>query len=485
MRQRIEQKIRGTITDGIMAVSRFNRSRMRPPSNGHPYLTGIHRPVQDEKSLSNLLVTGTIPPELDGRYLRIGPNPAAETKAAGYNWFLGDGMIHGVRLKDGQALWYKNRWVRTTDVSEKLGETAAPGPRNRGSDSVNTNIIGHAGRTWALVEAGAFPVEIGEDLETIAHDPFGGSLSGAYSAHPHLDPATGELHAICYYAFEPDFIRHIVVDAHAKVTRNEPIKVKNCPSIHDCAITTSSVIVFDLPVTLSMKTLIAGHGFPFRWDAGHSARIGILPRNGKGGEIEWRDIEPCYLFHANNAFDNDDGSITVDVVVYDTIFSANHFGPDNEQTRFERWIIPADRGQPVARKVIDASPQEFPRFDERCTGLPYRYAYCMPLAEKGQDVFVSKTHLLKHDLGANTKQVHEFGEDRHPGEFVFVPKHDKAAEDDGWLVGFVIDRAASTTDLVILNAQDFEGPPQAQIHIPHLIPPGFHGNWIAAQSTVA
>jgi 8'-apo-carotenoid 13,14-cleaving dioxygenase len=482
MRAMIENRIRGVVTNGIMALSRFNRDRLPQPKVPHPYLTGVHKPMTAETSFEGLQFSGTIPPELDGRYLRIGPNPAGEARPASYNWFLGDGMIHGVRLKAGRALWYKNRWVRTDAVSRLLGEPERPGPRHGGSDAVNTNIVGHAGRTWALVEAGAYPVEIGEDLDTIAYDPFGGTLHDAFSAHPHLDPDTGEMHTICYYAFEPEIVRHIVVDRHGIVIRNVPIPVKNCPSIHDCAITKSSVIVFDLPVTLSLKTLVAGHGFPFRWNPQHQARVGILPRRGDGSQIVWHDIDPCYIFHACNAFEDDDGTVTIDAVVYDSIFRENHFGPDTQNTRFERWTV-APRGDArVQRAIIDAAAQEFPRLDERLVGKPYRYAYCMPLADKDDDAFVSKTHLLKHDLHSGSVQRHEFGAHRHPGEFVFVPRHVDAAEDEGWLLGFVINVAQQTTDLVILNADDFEGPPQALVHIPHRIPPGFHGNWIPSNA---
>ena len=103
----------------------------------------------------------------------------------------------------------------------------------------------------------------------------------------------------------------------------------------------------------------------------------------------------------------------------------------------------------------------------------------MPLADKGVE-FVSKTHLIRHDLHTGARQTHEFGAQRYPGEFVFVPKHADAAEDEGWLMGYVINMAHQTTDLVILDAQNFSGAPQAVITIPHRVPPGFHGNWVPA-----
>jgi len=142
----------------------------------------------------------------------------------------------------------------------------------------------------------------------------------------------------------------------------------------------------------------------------------------------------------------------------------------------ERWTIDP-LAKTVDRRTIDANPQEFPRPDERFFGQPYRYAYTMALPEG--EWAVGATKLYKHDLEAGTREVHEFGEGRYPGEFVFVPRSDDAPEGDGWMVGLVIDLPHETTDLVILDATRFAEPPVASIRIPHRVPPGFHGNWVA------
>src|SRR5258706_15630914 len=134
----------------------------------HPFLEGGFAPVKQEHTVTDLRVTGTIPAHLDGRYLRNGPNPAAEVDPETYNWFTGDGMVHGVRLRDGKAEWYRNRWVRSEAVAEALGEQWPSGPVHADMDfSSNTNVIGHAGRTFAIVEAGARPYELTYDLSTI------------------------------------------------------------------------------------------------------------------------------------------------------------------------------------------------------------------------------------------------------------------------------------------------------------------------------
>lgn len=472
----VETLIRRGVTKGMMKVAAFNRDRLPEPDQPHRFLTGIHAPMDQELTLAQLAVCGSIPPELDGRYLRIGPNPVTPPNPAAHHWFVGDGMVHGIRLQGGRALWYRNRWIRSRAVSAALGEQPAPGPRNRGGDTVNTNVLEHAGQTWALVEAGAFPVRIGDDLQTMAHDPFGGTLQGSFSAHPHRDPDTGELHAICYTGPELDTIRHVVVDTQGRVRREEPIAVKHGPSIHDCMITRNYVLVFDLPVTFSVKTLLAGQPFPYAWNPQHRARVGLLPREGRGSDIVWCEVDSCYVFHSCNAFETDDGKVVVDVAAHDTMFDHSTQGPDSSKAAFERWTI-----DPVAkcvqRHVIDAQPQEFPRCDERLHGKSYRYAYTMPLADEGS-AFGSQTHLIRHDLHTGARAVHAFGADRYPGEFVFVPRNTTAAEGDGWLMGLVNDMAMSTTDLVLIDAQKFDGPPQAVVTMGHRIPPGFHGNWV-------
>jgi carotenoid cleavage dioxygenase-like enzyme len=472
----VETAIRAAVGKGVTALATFNRGRIRAPSGPHPFLTGLHAPMTEEVTIEDLAVTGSIPAALNGRYLRIGPNPIAADPRT-YQWFLGDGMVHGVRIEAGRACWYRNRWVRSTQVTAALDEPRTPGPRHGDFDTVNTNVIGFAGTTWALVEAGSTPALLGDTLGTLAYDDFGGTLRGSFSAHPHFDPLTGELHAIAYDPREPATICHVVVAADGRVRREERVQVSHGPMIHDCAITARFVVILDLPVTFSMSALIAGHTFPFRWNPSHPARVGLLPRGGAGSDVIWCDVDPCYVFHVANAYDTQDGGVTLDAVAYDKMFAEGVLGPDAPRGAFERWTIdPVTRR--VRRDVIDKQPQDFPRIDERRFGQPHRFSYAMMLPETADPAFTGATSLIKHDLQSGVRSVHSFGSDRHPGEFVFVPAHADAAEDEGWLMGLVVSRIEQATDLVIVDARDFAGAPLARVHIPHRIPPGFHGNWL-------
>ncbi len=480
MASKVETAIRSVVGTGLTAIAGFNRKRLKAPEGGHPYLTGVHRPMAEEMTLEDLAVTGTIPAELNGRYLRNGPNPALPPDPASYHWFTGAGMVHGIAISGGKAQWYRNRWVRGAEACTALGEELPPGERrDDGFDAPNTNVVGIAGRTWAIVEAGGHPVEMSHTLETIAHSKFDGTLKNSYTAHPHECPVTGERHAICYRADVMDKVWHTVLDREGHVIREEAIAVQHGPSVHDCAITDEHVLVFDLPVTFSMGKLIAGYRFPYQWNPEHGARVGVLGRNAPAESIIWCDVDPCYVFHPANAFVDADGRIIVDVVTHDRMFARSNYGPDSEASQFERWTIDT-AAKAVTRKVIDTRPQEFPRYDERLTGKPYRYALTMALPERDTtEMTIADTRLYRHDMVEGVTEMHDFGAGQFPGEFVFVPRAAQGDETDGWYLGLVVNAAEETTDLVLLDAADFTGSPVATIHLPHRIPPGFHGNWVA------
>ena len=275
----------------------------------------------------------------------------------------------------------------------------------------------------------------------------------------------------------PDKVWYVQMSPEGKVVREVEVPVAHGPSIHECTITKNYVLVFDLPVTFSMASLIAGQGFPYRWNPEHKARVGLLPREGSGADVIWCDVDPCYVFHVANSYEDADGKVICDSAVYETMFAEGPEGPNGKPLGLERWTIdPAART--VSRQTIDATAQEFPRPDERFFGQDYRFAWTIGLPEGGDAAFLNAQPLYRHDLKTGTRQAHDFGPDRIPGEFVFVPRSDDAPEGDGWVMGYVIDAANETTDLVILDAADLARPPVASVHIPHRVPPGFHGNWL-------
>jgi carotenoid cleavage oxygenase len=438
------------------------------------YVSGNFGPVTEEVVALDLPVTGAVPRELAGRYLRNGPNPVGPVDLRTHHWFTGTGMVHGVRLRDGKAEWYRNRFVRGDDVADAKGLEPLPGPRHPvfGGASPNTNVIGHAGTTWALVESGAYPVEMSYDLESIRYIDFDGAWPGSFSAHPKRDPITGELHVMGYY-WEWDHVKYIVVRPDGTIRKVVEIPVPGKIMLHDVAITDSSVVIFDLPVTFQLDAFAEGYPFPYRWDPDYHARVGVLPRDGSAEDVRWADVEPCYVYHPMNAYDLADGRIVLDVARHPKMFATDYNGPFEGPPTLDRWTIDAAGGK-VLEERIDERGQEFPRVDERVVGKPHRYGYCTSFGQTG----IEHGALLKYDFERGTADAHSYGEGRGSGEGVFIPRVEDAVGDDGWVMSLVYDRTTDRSDLVILDAQNFTGEPVATVHLPQRVPYGFHGNWV-------
>jgi carotenoid cleavage dioxygenase-like enzyme len=188
---------------------------------------------------------------LNGRYLRNGPNFMRGVDDSKHHWFLGSGMVHGVRLRDGRAEWYRNRWVRSKAVAEALGEKWREGPIHDHDFAANTHILAHAGRILATVEGGALPYEISDELNTVGPYDFTGALPASFAAHTKTDQQKGEVHAIAY-SYRQDHVQHIIIDKTGRVSHITEIAVRDKPIMHDFALTEEYVVLYDLPVTFSL-----------------------------------------------------------------------------------------------------------------------------------------------------------------------------------------------------------------------------------------
>ena len=245
----------------------------------NPYLVDNFGPVDTETTAFDLQIHGELPTELDGRYLRNGPNPHDPSASADSHWFIGDGMVHGVRLQDGKALWYRNRYVGGDSVNAALGRGPLAGPNwNDNPGGPNTNVGGFAGKIWAMVEAGGCPVELDGDLNSVARNNFDGTLPNGFSAHPKYDPATGELHAMCYAWPHLPGLQYVVVGGDGKVSSITNIEVPDMPMVHDMSLTETYALVYDFPVTIDFDAAFAGSRFPFGWNRETDFRVPDAPK---------------------------------------------------------------------------------------------------------------------------------------------------------------------------------------------------------------
>ena len=441
------------------------------------HLAGNYAPVTEELTAYDLPVTGRIPDRLTGWYLRNGPNPH---DAASGHWFFGDGMVHGVRLDGGRATSYRNRWVRTKTFTDDAPLRDREGNLDLAAGVANTHVVRHAGRTLALVESsfphemhlsGSRPLPGGAcDLDTAGPYDCGGKLTTAMTAHPKTCPVTGEMHFFGYGIEAPHLTYHRA-DAAGDLVVSRPVDVPGPTMMHDFNLTAGHVVFMDLPVVFDLELAIAGT-MPYRWDDGYGARLGVLRRDEPYGTVRWFDIDPCYVFHPVNAYDDGD-RIVVYVMRYPELWRRDQ-NAINQRATLWRWTIDLTTGT-VSEEQLDDRAAEFPRVDDRLVGLDSRYGHATAIGT-GDDR--ESGALLRYDLRTGAVAGHDFGPGRFPAEASFAPADDSPGG-AGWLLTYVYDAATDRSDLVILDSADLTAPPVAAIHLPGRVPYGFHGNWLA------
>jgi len=417
-------------------------------------------PTFEERTVSDLKVIGQIPESLQGTLLRNGANPQSGESA---HWFLGNGMLHGVRIEAGQAKWYRNRYVKTPlylkpdgDVMDGLGDMTM--------SAANTNVIHHAGKIMAL-EEGHWPFVVSNELETVGPNNYGGKLEGAMTAHPKICPETGELLAFSY-GMTPPYLTYLRASASGELLQTEQIEVPGATMIHDFNVTRNFVIFMDLPAVWNFEGM-ATTGLPILWDESYGARLGVMPRNGGNADVVWYEIDPCYVFHPLNAYENGD-KIVIDVCRMDDTMKPGSSAPP----MLYRWTIDQASGR-VTETQLDDRVVDFPRVADAVVGLKHQYGYCAAFAGSAP----YGEGLIKYDLEAGTSEYRHL-DGGQASEAVFVKDPTASGEDGGFLLSYVYQPEIDQSEVLILNAQDMLGEPVARIQIPARVPAGFHGNWI-------
>ncbi|HEY9726776.1 MAG TPA: carotenoid oxygenase family protein [Chroococcales cyanobacterium] len=454
----------------------------------NPFLEANFAPVHSEIIDDELTVIGSLPSDLSGMFVRNGPNPQFPPIGQ-YHWFDGDGMLHGVRIKNGKAS-YLNRYVQTRGFKAERDEGRAiwtgilepSGPDNSyGSfkNVANTALTWHAGKFLALWEGGAPHAIQLPSLETVGEYTYNGKLASSFTAHPKIDPVTGEMMFIGYSMFARPFLQYSIVSPEGELLRTVPIDLPVGVMMHDFAITEHYTIFMDLPVTFRLERMQRGEpGLMF--EPTRASRFGILPRHGDNSSIRWFESPACYVFHTLNAYESDDEVVLVACRMNSTTVLMSDQTPietEGDIARLYRWRFNLNTGT-VREELLDERASEFPRVNEQLLGRPMRYGYAalfcappMPLIEG----------LIKYDFSNGNSQTHEFGAGRYGGEAVFVPRLGATAEDDGWLMTFVHDEGSGTSELVVVNAQDVTASPVARVIMPQRVPYGFHGAWVCEE----
>jgi carotenoid cleavage dioxygenase len=424
--------------------------------------------IDAEVEAFDLPVTGALPPALQGLYVRNGSNPRSGTAD---HWFLGDGMLHGVRLDESGAYWYRNRWVRTPafEAADGMGLDAPPGRENNPS---NTSVVFHAGKLLSLCEVG-WPYEIAvSDLSTIGAHDYAGKLASPFTAHPKIHPGTGDMHFFGY-GFAQPYLTYHVADASGTLLHSAVLDIPASSMIHDFAITETHAVFWDLPVLFDLELVREGK-MPYSWQPDNGARVGVLPLGGTQEDIRWVEIDPVYVFHSVNAF-NDGDDIVLDVCEQARAFTPEDDLEDSLPTRWRIGTAGADLT--FASERTSERTMELPTIDKRFQGSAYRYGWYADVLEVDAGAaFV---------FGGVTRRDHVTGDEQRwvppagvsAGEGLFVPD-EGGAEGEGWVLTYTYDAARDGSDLVVLDATDVAAGPVATVELPQRVPCGFHATWV-------
>ena len=436
-------------------------------------------------------VEGSVPEALRGTLYRNGPARNDINGKPFAHLFDGDGMLSQFTIEDGRV-HYRNRFVRTNHYLAERGADRPPmrgfGNQKRGGvagnalrfpgNVANTSVTFHAGNLMALWEGG-HPWRLDPDtLDTIGEYDFDGRLKGAhaFSAHPKVDPATGELFNFGVTYGPRTKIHSYRVGRDGGLEYLQPVTLPYPVMNHDFALTTRHLVFVIDPILVHVGRFLLGATSldgALHWDPSKTTRILLVPRD--GGKPRVAECDPFFHFHVNNAYE-DGADTVVDLVRYEDFslgdslrnFSTADFSERGELVRLR--IGPT--GAVEQARLCDWKC-EFPQHDWRRTTLGHRFSYLAA----GPDGGVLARGVAKVDHAGERATIHDFGEGEVAGEPIFVPRAADSSEDDGWLLSLVYSVREHRSRLVVLDARDVESDPVAVAHLRHHVPLGFHGTW--------
>ena len=454
----------------------------------NPYLAGNFAPIRSEDDF-DLKIEGEIPAGMRGALFRNGPNPQFEPKdPKSYHWFGGDGMIHGFYVADGKVA-YRNRYIRTPKwelenehgraMFGSMGDPRTTDPLAMGNEggTGNTNILWHAGKLLAL-EEGHHPFEM--DPRTLESRGYVRPYGGRVTAHPKIDPKTGEMAWFGYGIGDMPLsagISYGVTAADGTVKRRQDFQAPYAAMVHDFMVTENHALFPILPLTASLERAMSGRP-PFAWEPEKGGYVGVMRRDADVSTIRWFNVEACYVFHPLNSWEEGD-KIYCDVMRYDVapLFpNADGSAGGKAAARLVRWTFDLSGGSDAIKETpLDDLDGEFPRVDGRVETRKHRHAWYA--ADPSASGTIRQGAIAHLDLQTGRRQLYELSGGDLTSEPVFVKRSADAAEGDGWITAVLWRAAENRSDLAIFEAQDIAKGPIAVAQMPRRVPFGFHGNW--------
>lgn len=450
-------------------------------------------------------IEGEIPEGLSGTLFRNGPGLLDVNGQRLHHPFDGDGMIARIAFADGRA-HFRNRFVRTKGYVEeqqagrilyrgvfgtqKLGGWLANAFDLRLKNIANTQVIHWGGRLLALWEAAEPHGLDARTLETLGIDYLDGILKpgDAFAAHPRIDAAKdGKEERLVNFSIKPGLSSTITIyelDSSGKLVSRHSHSVPGFAFIHDFAITPNYCIFFQNPVSFNPLPFVfglRGAGESVEFQPTQPTRIVVIPRDPKAGKsVQMFETQSGFVFHHANAFEQGE-EIYIDSICYESL-PAVEPGSDYREVKFDAltpgqlWRFGVNlKTQTVERQLLESRCCEFPSVHPDLVGRPYRYLY-MGAAHAASGNAPLQA-ILKVDLETGDRQLWSAAPHGFASEPVFVPRPGGNSEDDGWAIALVYDASRHRSDVVILDARNFDKGPVARLHLKHHVPYGLHGTW--------
>lgn len=477
----------------MTSVTVDNAFKLRASEPGNDYLHHVvYAPVDQEITATEMPTIGAIPADLDGVYVRNGHNPVFQPASGRYHWFDGDSMLHAMHFEGGKAT-YRNRMVMTSGLVREMeaGQGLYPGLRDGFEaeeglkNNSGTDVVLHNGEFKTMFSRCGIPYRIDPiTLETLGPDTFGDAWHKGISAHSKVDERTGEMLFFNYSFNTMPYMEYGVVSRDGELVCSTEIELPGPRLPHDCWFTEKYTILHDFPLIWDPEALARGRK-KLVLDISMKTRFGVLPRYGKGDEIRWFEFEPTYMLHTVNAWEDGDEIVcygfkqltpipdvpkdtpTAKVQNYYLSFKYN-------DPRLTEYRINLATGE-CSERVLNDEDLEMPGMNYRYMGIKNRYVYNTYAAEIPYFVM---NGVQKYDLETlREADRYMLPDGKYLGQPVFAPRVGATAEDDGYLIAFVLDEKGANSQVYIWDGRSIGEGPVCQIQLPRRVPGGSHAYW--------